>query len=216
MITNYFEAYRKKIDVQNLEALISDKEAKMKEYDEFLSSSAGSSLLINRLMSRNYVMTERAKTQDEEEKSKIEKECAIEFLALEDLEKNIKLGFQKILKKELAKYLSLFDKKNDLDMPKNIEYLTKSAIKEDDGSFARKFSQFVNELFVTIDVDGNAVPIQFSKFATARGVKEMYKKLLNDLYTESLNLVAVDYINDSNSKSNIQNEVNINSIPAGI
>lgn len=216
MITNYFDIYRKNVDVKNLEKLINDKEQKMKEYDEFLTSSAGSSLLINRLMSRNYVLTEKAKAQDEEEKKKIEKNYALEFLALDDMQKNVSKTLIREIKKDLLRYLTVYYKDNNLDITKNIEFLTVSAIKEDEKTFATQFSKFINALFYSLDKGGYTQPIKLSTYMDAKAVKELFKKTMNDLYNESLNVISVDYVKDSNVKINAENRININSIPAGI
>lgn len=214
MITNYFDAYRKKADIKNLEKLIQDKEEKMKEYDEFLTSSAGSSLLINRLMSRNYVLTEKAKAQDEEEKKKIEDECAVEFLALDDMQKNYAKTFVEEMKKELNKYSLVSNIDKDIDVNKNLDYLTLSAIKEDDKSFAVKFSKFINALFYS---HGKYTqPLKLSSYMTAKEVKDLYTSIINGLYLESLNAVLVDYVKDSKENTIKGKEVDINSIPAGI
>ena len=216
MITDYFDIYRKNIDVKNLEKLIKDKEEKMKEYDEFLTSSAGSSLLINRLMSRNFVLTEKAKAQDEEEKQKIENDYALEFLALDDMQKNASKTLIREIKKDLLRYLMVYHNDNNLDITKNIEFLTVSAIKEDEKTFATQFSKFINALFYSLDKGGYTQPIKLSTYMDAKAVKELFKKTMNNLYNESLNAVSVDYASGNNANPRQENEININSIPAEI
>lgn len=213
MITDYFDIYRKKVDIANLDKLIKDKESKMHEYEEFLSSSAGTSLLINRLMSRNYIMTERAKAQDEEEKQKIESDYAVELLALDDMQKNSSKLFVEEIKKELEKYSKVFNIDNNLDINKNLEYLTISAIKEDDKSFAVKFSKFINALFYS--KGKYTQPLKLSTYMDAKAVKDLYINIMNKLYRESLNVVSVDYMKGDNA-GKVAVPTNINSIPTGI
>jgi len=216
MITNYFDVYRKKVDLSNLDKLIQDKEEKMKEYDNFLTSSAGSSLLINRLMSRNFILTEKSKAQDEEEKKKIQQDYAIEFLAFDDMQANISKSFTNIMKEELLKYLKVYYKsENGLDLNKNLDYLTVSAIKEDDKTFAYKFSKFINAMFYSLDKGGYTQPIKLSNYIQASGVKDLYNQIMNNLYRESLNVVAVDYMKGDSGKTVSPTNSNINSVPAG-
>lgn len=200
MITNYFEIYKKRIDLEDRQRNI-DENLKMIEKNKNSIISPG---MISNMLAK---CCEQKIEQIKETQDKLLKEKAkysLELIALDDMENNLKTIFVNNFLASLRKAGA------DVSINPECDINVKRAVNYVNNTLCQKNSEKNN---IVLELADELFIIKSS----LKGINavDLYKKALNTSYAQSLNYVAVDYMT-SGTESVRSDGTNINSIPAGV
>ena len=212
METNYFEIFKVKENIEDLEYTIEKNVKDNREDRKHLQSGT----LVNRMI-RNRCRTRFEKNEELRKLlNQYKNKYQIELLAFDDMKRNLNSTFIPALYDVLHKKgIELQISEGDKDIQDSLKVLSSFTTHINDLSFAKFMSDLVDYLF-SIKTENGEKHIELIEYMSVKEIKNMYMQIMNDLYKQSLNYIYVDYMKNNALNQHKQGMADINSIPAGI